>query len=182
LTFPPYFKIIGFMVPIKRPEPTILAAAAAALVVWFAVACHSQKTAQCPCEEAPPVEAPKLDEESCMELLDLDEQITLKGAVRKAIGLLKDENYKAIFEEIAYPQDVEDLKEDGYSMDEIVGAFAEKRAHLLLKALESILDVEPELSADGATATFTLSGEPAELSPSRTITMVRLDGKWYLKN
>jgi len=158
------------------------AATASALVLFFTAACHSQKKVECPCEAADQAEASRLDEEACRELLDLDEQVTLKGAVRKAIGLLKDKNFRAIFEEIAFPQDVEDLKEDGYSMEEIVGAFAEKRAHILLQALEIIVDAEPELSADGATATFTLSGESAELSPSNTITLVRLDGKWYLKN
>lgn len=182
LTFALDLKIIGSMVSMKRPETAFLAVAAAALAAWSAVACHSQKKVLCPCEDAPPVVAPKPDEASCIELLDLDEQVTLKGAVRKVIGLLKEENYTAIFEEIAFPQDVQDLKDEGYSMDEIVGVFAEKRAHILLQALESLVDTDPELSADGTTATFTLSGEPAELSPSRTITMVRLDGKWYLKN
>jgi len=158
------------------------AAALSALLLLSAAACCSQKNAQCPSKAPTPGEIADLNEEKCLQILDLDAQVTLRGAVKKAIGFLKDKNYKAIFEEIAYPQDVEDLKEEGHTMDEIIEAFASKRADLLLVAFESIADTEPEMSEDGLTATFTLSGQPAELSPSKTITLVRLEGKWYLKN
>jgi len=159
-----------------------VAAAASVILVLAAAACCSQKNAQCPDKVSTSGGAADLDEEKCLQILDLDAQVTLGGAVKKAIGFLKEKNYQAIFEEIAYPQDVEDLKEEGHTMDEIIEAFASKRADLLLMALESIADAEPELSPDGLTATFTLSGQPAELSPSKTITMVRMEGKWYLKN
>ena len=158
------------------------AAAAPVLMACLAMACHPQQKGLCPCEDKPFPKAPQLDEEACLGILELDEQVTIKGAVRKAIDILKEGNFKAIFDEIAYPQDVEDLKEEGYSMYEIVKAFAEKRADVLLMALESIVDAEPELSSDRSTATFTLSGEPAKLSPSKTLTLVRLKGRWYLKN
>jgi hypothetical protein len=158
------------------------AAAAPALLVLAAAACCAQKNAQCPAKAPAPGHIADLDEEKCLQILDLDAQVTLRGAVGKAIGFLKDKNYKAIFEEIAYPQDVEDLKEDGHTLDEIIEAFGSKRADILLTALESIADAEPEMSEDGLTATFTLSGQPAELSPSKTITLVKLEGKWYLKN
>lgn len=157
-------------------------AAAPVLAAFLALACHPQKKALCPCEDKPPPKAPKLDEEACLGILDLDEQVTIKGTVRKAIGFLKEGNFKAIFDEIAFPQDVDDLKEEGYTMYEIVKAFAEKRADVLLLALESIVNADPKTSSDGLTATFTLSGEPAELSPSKTLTLVRLKGRWYLKN
>jgi hypothetical protein len=182
LTFVRNFRIMGPMHMMTCLESAFCPEAAAVFAACLTLACHPQKEALCPCEAVPPARPAGLDEDACVELLDLDAQVTLMGAVRKAIGLLREKNYQAIFEEIAFPQDVEDLKEDGYGMDEIVDAFAKKRADILLQALESIVESEPELSGDGATATFTLSGKPAELSPSSTITMVRLDGKWYLKN
>jgi hypothetical protein len=182
LTFAGFFQIMGLMSTLSCLRSHGGAAAASALLALAAAACCSQKNAQCPDKAAPPAGTAALDEEKCLQILDVDPQVTLRGAVKKAIGFLNEKNYQAIFEEIAYPQDVEDLKEDGHSLDEIIEAFASKRADILLMALESIADAEPKLSEDGLTATFTLSGQPAELSPSKTITMVRLEGKWYLKN
>jgi len=116
------------------------------------------------------------------EIATPDPRTTLQGTIHVVINLLEAGYYRTFFEAYVSPDDRKAVAESGKTIDDVIKEFAAKRASTLLKALKDVEGKEPELSKDGAKATFLLEGDLAKEAPSSTIVLIKVDGIWFIKN
>jgi hypothetical protein len=97
----------------------------------------------------------------------------LAKTMQNAIALTEAGNYRDLIETLAPPEAIAQLKGAG-RFDESVAGFGE-RAPMLLDALHQALALPPEMSDEGKTATFHITGPRPEMK------FVQIEGKWYLR-
>src|SRR4029077_9103936 len=79
----------------------------------------------------------------------------LSAAIKKGIEMLDAKKSTEFLERYVIPDDLAKLKKSG-DFDKVAAGFKE-HADLILKVLKGIQDAKPELSEDGALATFDVS-------------------------
>jgi hypothetical protein len=102
----------------------------------------------------------------------------LKTAIPEAIRLLEAREYMTFLKTFVAPDDLKKITKDK-PLDELATFFAENKAAQLLKALKSIKDAKPTRDDSGKKATYQL-GE--EIAGKKTITWVKVDKYWYIRN
>jgi len=102
----------------------------------------------------------------------------LKTAIPEAIRLLEAREYTTFLKTFVAPDDLKKITKDE-PLDELAMFFAEKKAPQLLKALKSIEDAKPMFDDSGTKAMYQL-GE--EIAKKKTITWVKVDNYWYIRD
>jgi hypothetical protein len=97
----------------------------------------------------------------------------LAKTIQNAISLTEQGNYRDLIETLAPPDAVAQMK-GANRFDQTVANFSQK-APALLDALHQALSLPPDLSTDGKTATFHVTGR----IPTMTFTQTP-EGKWVL--
>jgi hypothetical protein len=107
---------------------------------------------------------------------------TIEGTVQQLIDVLEAGDYYVVFTDFLDPADQEVIEEKGLTIGDLVESFGMEKSRILIQVLREVRRMEPEMSDDGNTATFVLEGELAENAPSDTFIMVKVKGRWYIKN
>jgi hypothetical protein len=110
-------------------------------------------------------------------------QATIKGTIQKAINLLDEKDYEALFMEIAHPEDILVITgEDGIPLEKLIKDFDGQPAEYLLQILKIIQNKEPVLNPGKTKAEWKITEEEMENPPPQMVIMEKYEGKWYLRN
>jgi hypothetical protein len=113
----------------------------------------------------------------------IDPQTTIKGTIQKAIDLIEQKDYEALFMEIAHPEDILVLTgEDGIPLEELIEDFEGEPAEYLLQILKIIQNKKPVLNPDKTKAEWKITEAEMENPPLHPVIMEKYEGKWYLRN
>jgi hypothetical protein len=102
----------------------------------------------------------------------------LETAIPEGIRLLEAKEYKVFVEIFVPPADLKKIIE-GSSLEEFAKKFGERKAPRLLEILKEIKGTKPSLDDNGTEATFSLKEEK---DGKKSITFVKIDKYWYIKN
>lgn len=102
----------------------------------------------------------------------------LETAIPEGIRLLEAKEYKVFVEIFVPPADLKKIIE-GTSLEEFAKKFGERKAPRLLEVFEEIKGTNPSLDDSGTKATFALKEEK---DGKKSITFVKVDKYWYIKN
>jgi len=102
----------------------------------------------------------------------------LETAIPEGIRLLEAKEYKVFVEIFVPPADLKRIVE-GSSLEEFAKKFGERKAPRLLEILKEIKGTKPSLDESGTKATFALKEEK---DGKKSITFVKVDKYWYIKN
>ena len=108
-------------------------------------------------------------------------QESLETAIPHAISLLEEKKYEEFLSAYISPKERENIL-DSKSIKEFAQGFATNKSQPVLMALKEIKDQKPELNEDGSLATWKLSPELNDQIGKGTISLKKIDHKWYLKN
>lgn len=107
-----------------------------------------------------------------------DPRAKLDTAIDEGIRLLEDEEYIKFVKMFVPPDELKKITEKR-SIEEFAEGFGEKNAPRLKKVLKSIKGSEPTIDDDGKMATYELK---EAVGSKKTISFVKIDKLWYLKN
>jgi hypothetical protein len=102
----------------------------------------------------------------------------LETAIPEGIRLLEAKEYKVFVEIFVPPADLKKIIE-GSSLEEFAKKFGERKAPRLLEILKEIKGTKPSLDDNGTEATFSLKEEK---DGKKSITFIKVDKYWYIKN
>jgi len=102
----------------------------------------------------------------------------LETSIPEGIRLLEAKEHKAFVEIFVPPADLKKITE-GTSLEEFAKKFGERKAPRLLEILKEIKGTKPSLDDNGTKATFALKEEK---NGKKSITFVKIDKYWYIKN
>ena len=102
----------------------------------------------------------------------------LETAIPEGLRLLEAKEYKAFVEVFVAPADLKKITERT-SLEEFAKDFGDRKAPLLLEVLKEIKGTKPSLDDNGTKATFALK---EERDGKKSITFVKIDKYWYIKN
>ena len=100
----------------------------------------------------------------------------LSTAIKKGVEVLEATKYSEFLERYMVPEDLAKLKKSG-DFDSIAAGFKD-HADVMLKVLKGIQDAKPELSEDGALATFDVSKLEGQHPPKIQFRQVK--DVWYI--
>ena len=102
----------------------------------------------------------------------------LETVIPEGIRLLEAKEYKVFVELFVPPAELKKIAERT-PLEEFAKQFGERKSPQLLEALNEIKGAKPRLDDSGTKATFALR---EEMGKKRTITFVKVDKHWYIKN
>lgn len=97
----------------------------------------------------------------------------LAKTIQNGLKLAEEGNYRDLIETLAPPDAVAQMKTSG-QFDQAVESFGQ-RAPMLIDALHQVLSLPPDMSEDGKTATFHVTG------PRPEMTFLKVEDKWVLR-
>jgi type II restriction/modification system DNA methylase subunit YeeA len=114
---------------------------------------------------------------------EIDPQTTIEGTIQKAISLIEQKDYEALFMEIAHPQDILVLTgKDGIPLEDLINDFDGQPAEYLLQILKIIQNKEPVLNPDKTKAEWKITEADMGNPPPQPVIMEKYEEKWYLRN
>ena len=105
---------------------------------------------------------------------EADPREKLDTAIPEAIRLLEAKDYATLLKEFVLPDDFKKITAN-VKLEDFAKQFGEDKAADALKALKSLKDKKPEMSADGTKATFKLD-DPQ----SKPMVWMKVDKYWYI--
>ena len=112
------------------------------------------------------------------EDVKLETRESLETAVPEAIRLLKQRNYETFVKTFLPPALLDEVAERT-SLEEFAKTFGEQKSMRLLLVLKEIKDAKPELDDTATTASFALK---TKIRGRKSITFVKIEKYWYIKN
>jgi hypothetical protein len=104
------------------------------------------------------------------------EKEDLSAAIKKGVETLEAKKYTEFLERYMLPDDLAKFKKSG-EFDKIAAAFKD-HADVMIKILKGLQDLKPEMSEDGAIATFDVS--KLEGPHPEKIQFRRVKDVWYI--
>jgi hypothetical protein len=102
----------------------------------------------------------------------------LPAAIAAAIRRLEAKEYETFLRDFVNPDDLKKVTEKT-DLAKLATQFKGEKADRLLRILKSIKDATPKFEKDGELAVFPVKVEGA---PKNSITFVKVDKFWYIKN
>jgi hypothetical protein len=187
--------------PAKTADAPASAASSASKPASASIPASPERTAQV----AAPVVAPAIPKAApatpspaaaaAEETFVAGPQADLKTCISTTIHFLQTQDVASLVKTIMPPDAIQQMIQSGQasSIDDIAAHYAAmpdvpEKMNQLLEALQSVQGQDPEMSADGNTATYTIdnkiSGPGKPPPPAGTpgdITFVKVNGFWYLR-
>lgn len=102
-------------------------------------------------------------------------QLTPQAAIEDMRRLLQAKDYVGLLTTYMAPADKERALARDDTIERFAEDFANRKAQRMLEVLDRCAKAEPEMSEDGAIATWKFDG-------SRPMHLQRIDGRWYVKD